>query len=368
MTISVKDLLKLPHDEGVIVLNGAVEEILAPIKKMALSPRRLRLIWVRLWHFLFGVVQGVLIWCLLVAVPMIDTFNLMWLCPGLGSVVFSLWLGLTFTILGWLRARFERDVFGEDEVIYMRMAQENGNNWQRLLEPHPMILILRPSNYGQANRLNTPHYIDYLIGMSQLLWICVLSFLFSSTIGGTLFWTLIMIVTFITIVHVSRGLSILACIVAQKHLNLRVIEYDNLREKRMMQILLVGLTGLIMDIRWVNWKKTQHEESIKMYQWGYQLSHGDLMENQCTLHAKVQRQDVKMGHYVRSAAVGLFFIAGFNLSVIDWMYYMADPNGYLHSGLNRSGQSLGIISLLFPGVLACWNLGQTKKFLICDCN
>ena len=373
VTISVKDLLKLPHDEDVTVLNG-VEEKLRPIKKMAVSPRRLRLIWVQLLRYLFSSGQGVLIWSLLVAVPSIDSFQIIYLCPEVGALVFSLWLGVTFTCLGWLRAIFERNAFGRNEVIYMGKAQKIGNYWQRLLEPHPMILILRPSNHGQANHLHTP--MDYFIGMSQFFWICLLSLFFSSTVGGNLLQTLIMVAMFITIIHVSRGLSILACIVAQKHLNLRVIEYDNLRERRMVQILLGELTGVKMDIRWANCKKGQREESIKMYQWGYQLSHGNLMEDQCTLHTTVQHNDAFIGNCIRIAAFILFFTAGFNPSVISWMnpasiYWMIDQINFPRLPAAEPPnpiKSLFIFSVLLPGVLACWNLGQTKKFLICDCN
>ena len=358
VTISVKDLLKLPHDEDVIVLNG-VEEKLIPIKKLALSPRRLRLIWVRLFRLLFGLGQGVLIWCLLVAVPKIDSFTLIWLCPVWGDKVFILWMGATFTVLGWLRARFERNAFGRDEVIYISKAQRTGNNWQRLLDPHPVIVILRPSNHGQAH---TPHYIDYFIGLSQILWICLLSFLLSSTIGGSLFTTLIMVVTFITIVHVSRGLSILACVVAQKHLNLRVIEYDNLREKGMVQILLGGLTGVIMDIHWVNFKKSQWEESVKMYEWGYKFSRGIVMEGQCKIHTKIQQTDNRTTFFLRNAALVLFYEAGLVLAYLLAMLSYPNPNE------STLGTAIGSHLLLGVGIAACWNLGQAKKFLICDCD
>ena len=76
-----------------------------------LLSKRPRCIWVQLLRFLFGAVQAMLIWCLLIAVPTIDSFYLIWLCPNWGSIVFSLWLGATFTVLGWFRARFERDTF-----------------------------------------------------------------------------------------------------------------------------------------------------------------------------------------------------------------------------------------------------------------
>ena len=373
VTISVKDLLKLHHGEDAIVLDR-VEEILAPIKKMALSPKRPRRFKVQLLYHLLNFVQAILIWCLLNSASRIDTFNIIWLCPGLGLEVYSLWLVATFAILGLLRARFERDSFGSDEIIYIRNAVTAnstgsytlgsytlGSYLRRLQDPHPAIVILHPSNHAQENYQHTLNFLDFLIGMSQLLWICLLSFLFSSTIGGTLFRTLIMVVMFVTIIHVSRGLSILACVVAQKHLNIRVIEYDNLQEKRMMQILLGGLTGIVMDIRWGNCKKTQCEESIKMYEWGYKLRHGNVMSDRC-IHTENRKTDDIMDYWFPAVFLLLFLMFGSNVPV----------HNYDHPGsiaLMPSFIVVGVWILLMSfGTLGCLHMGLTYKFLICDCN
>ena len=367
VTISVRDPLELHHEDATTL--DRVEKILTQIKKLALNPHGQRLIWVLLFRFLFSSAQGILIWCLLIAVPKIDSFNLMWLCPAWGDTVFILWMGATFTVLGWVRAKFESDSFGRDEVIYMSnavTARTTGRPYRRLLDPYPVIVILRLSSNGQANRQHIPHFIDYLIGMSQILWICLLSFLFSSTIGGTLFRTLLMVVTFITLVFVSRGLSILACVVAQKHLNIRVIEYDNLREKKMLQILLGGLTGVTMDIRWVNYKKSQWKESVKMYQWGYKLSHGNVMEGRCKIHTPMQTFGDLMTLLGRLAGIGLFYELGFILGSIWIMGYYSNTSESIPVGPSTAG--FGSTILVVAGMAASVDLWRTKKFLICDCN
>ena len=279
-----------------------VNILLAPIRDTALLPSRPMYLRVLILHFVFGSAQGGLIWLLVTFVPFIDTFYLIWLCPNWGGLVFGMWLGISFILLGWVRARFERDAFEGDEVIYISKVSTTLNYWHRLRESHPMIVILRPSEDASerepcwTNRL----HIHYFIGVFQLFWICFLSFLFSSTIGGNLFRTLLMVVTFIGIVCISRGLSIVACWLAQTHLDLRVIEYDNLQEKGMMQRLLGGLTGVLVDIRWVRYRKDHWQESVKMYRWGHQLSRGNVVEmpddtEQCTVHTQVQRRDIVVG-------------------------------------------------------------------------
>ena len=332
--------------------------------------------------------------------------------------IFGLWLGITFSFLGWLRAKFEKDAFEGDEVIYISRASTtltSGNSrqrtqgfilileyWQRLQDPHPMIVILRPSNNALkrelcwTNRLR----IRYFIGVFQLFWICFLSFLFSSTIGGTFFFTLCMVVVFITIVGLSRGISILACWLPQKYLNLKVIEYDNLQEKKMVQRLLGGLPGVLMDIRWVRYKKTHWQESVKMYRWGHQLSRGNVMEvpnnteqctqtqyrdtptgllmgilktlfgggnvvevpgdtEQCTLHTHNQLCDATIDQIMRVAGVIVFLLTP---SPTPW-------------GLSKVfdalpfDESVDLVTyiLVVTAPFLCLCLGRTSRLLICNC-
>ena len=365
VSIKVNDLLVGPQSfqENLRPFSEMVGILLAPIKHTALLSKRPRRISVQALRFFFSSVQAMLIWCLIIAVPNIDSFYLIWLCPDRGYVVFSLWLGATFTVLGWLRARFERDSFEGDEVIYIN-APSTSNYWRRLLDPYPMIVILRPSNDASerepswTNRL----HIHYCVGMFQLFWLCFLSFLFSSTIGGTLFRTLIMVVVFIAIVGMSRGLSILACWLAQKYLDLRVIEYENLQEKRMMQRLLGGLPGVLLDIRWVSYKKTQWQESVQMYQWGSQLSRGNVMQGsdgteQCTLHTETQGRDAFMDWLMRFVGV----------TITAWGALLS-PNWSVGSDLGPDIDPLEARMIIFATTFACLYLGRTKRLLICNCS
>ena len=366
VSIKVKDLLVSPQSfqENLRPFSEVVGILLAPIKNTALLSKqpRPRRIWVQGVRFLLGSVQVILIWCLLNVVPTIDSFYLIWLCPDWGYVVFSFWLGATFAIWGWLRARFERDSFGGDEVIYIT-APSTGNYWQRLLDPHPMIVIFRPSNDALerepswTNRLLT----HYWVGMLQLFWLCFLSFLFSSTIGGTLFRTLIMVVVFIAIVGVSRGLSILACCLAQKYLDIRVIEYENLQEKRMMQRLLGGLPGVLLDIRWESYKTTRWQESVKMYQWGHQLSRGNVMQvsddgEHCTLHIKTH---AIIDVYMNTWGPMLFVLA---CSLPDWSSVENSLGPEISSAVEA-----GIHIILFMITFTYLYLGRTTRLLMCNC-
>ena len=358
--IKVKELLgglPLCHENASNVLRPFSEtvDILLP----QIKAKRPRYIWVQVLRFVFGLIQAVLIWLLFFFVPEIDTFNLVWVCPELGSLVFSVWLGVTFIILGWLRARFERDSFEGGEVIYISPSSDY--YWRRFLDPHPMIVILRPSNDASEKEPCWTNYLytKYFMGMFQLFWLCVLSFILSSTIGGTLFWTLIRVVVFITIVSMSRGFGILVCWLAQRYLDLRVIEYDNLKEKKMVQRLLGGMTDVLVDIRCVSYKKCTWQESVEMYQRGYQLSCGNVTKapngtKQCPLHAKkTPRRDALIYWLMRMAGLGLTIC--WSGDVPSW--------AVTYEILNL--QSLQIA--IFTATFACMCLGRTKRLLICNC-
>ena len=349
VSVKVSDLLVSPQScqDNLGPFSEMVGTLLAPIKHTALLSKRPRRIQVQLIRFLLGGIQAVLVWLLLFVVP--NSFYLIWLYPNWGYVVFSFWLGATFIILGWLQLRFERDSFGGHEVIYIT-SPSTGNYWRRLLDPHPMIVILRPSNDASerepcwTNRL----HIHYWVAMFQIFWLCFLSFLFSSTIGGTLFRTLFMVVAFIAIVSVSRGFSITACCLAQKYLDPRVIEYENLQEKKMMQRLLGGLPGALVDIQLMSLKKTQWQESVKMYQSGSQLSRGNVMQvsddgEQCTLHTKTH------------AIMEDFYMRFWGTAVIFWAWRTVP------------GWAVGLQVIIYLTTSASLTLGRIMQLLICNC-
>lgn len=367
-TTKVRDLLQVLEfrDDKVLSLrpfSEVADKLLHEIRDTALQPElRPRRIWVLFLRLSFGYVQAMLIWVLLIYVPGIDSFYLIWLCPNWGSVVFSLWLGTTFTIVGWWRARFERNAFKGDEVIYISEINTSISIWKRVLDPHPMILILCPSDDLRKDRQHT-HYFG---GMLQLFWIGFLSFLFSSTIGGSLFSTLLMVFVFIAVVGVSRGLSIVVCCLTNKYLDLRVIEYDSIEERKSIQRLIGGLTGVLLDIQCVNYKKeTQWDESLKMYKWGDQASCGKEMgapddNKQCCAHIKPQLRDAFMSSFYRVVAVTV---------LAYWV--IAFPNRVMWgepSELTSVRVQLGAgMIITLASTISCLHLGLRRQWLICKC-
>ena len=369
-SIKVKELLANPrfcHRTAPRPFTEATDILLAPIKDMVLRPGRPRRILVLALCLIFAYVQAILIWGLL-NLPKIDSFNLVWLCPEWGTVVFDLWLGVAFTLVGWWRAKYERESFEGDEVIYISNVNTTLNSSsyrRRLKEPYPVVVILRPSNDAlerdpcRTDRLFT----HYFIGMFQLLWVGFISFLFGSTIGGTVSRTLIIVITFITIVGVSRGLSILACRVAQRYLQLKFIEYDNPEERVKVQIHLGGLTGVLMNIKWKNCTNTGGwQKSVKLYQRGHRLSHRSAIEvpetARCTLHAETQLQDDFIDDSLRIVGATLFVLMTITMpSLVGWGDSRVSAVRLVAAIITTVASTVGF-----------WHLGRTKKLLICNCS
>ena len=99
---------------------------------------------------------------------------------------------------------------------------------ERSLDPHPMVVILRPSEQFQV-----PQHpgVTFLLGYIQLCWLCALSFLFGSTVAGTLYLTLKFVITFVSTVAAARALSIFLCWWLEKALDVLVIEYETAEEQ-----------------------------------------------------------------------------------------------------------------------------------------
>ena len=126
-----------------------------------------------------------------------------------------------------------------------------------------------------------------------------------------------------------------------------------------MQRLLGGLTGVLLDIQWINYKKTQWQESAKMYQWGDQLSRGVVIKitnetKQCTLHT---HRHVFMDNLFRVVAIML--VAGMGIAWAVWRTL----------GPEASDQVLraGSIILIIASALGGMHLGRIGRLLICKC-
>ena len=174
-----------------------------------------------------------------------------------------------------------------------------------------------------------------------------------------------MVVAFIAIVGVSRGLGILVCWLAQRYLDLRVIEYDNLKEKKMVQRLLGGMTDVLVDIRCVSYKKHSWQESVEMYQRGHQLSCGNVTKapngiKQCPLHAKkTPRRDTLIYWLMRMMGAGLTSGAAL-INIWTWtvFYFYGDEH------VDLLLLQMAILAATFAASL---HLGRTKRLLICNC-
>ncbi|KAI5803967.1 hypothetical protein DFH27DRAFT_553488 [Peziza echinospora] len=107
--------------------------------------------------------------------------------------------------------------------------------WYRLSTPHPMVVILRPSEQFVVPR--NP-LITFFIGYLQLIWLGLVSILFGSTAGGTLVYTLAFVAAFVTTVAVARALGIYFCYWLEKQLDVQVLEYDSAEEQRALKMLI----------------------------------------------------------------------------------------------------------------------------------
>ena len=85
-----------------------------------------------------------------------------------------------------------------------------------------MILIFRSRRDPEA-----PSMSGIFIGYMQFIWLCIVSFYFSSTIGGSLLRTMTFVVAFVSTVAASRALSIWWCRWMERETDMTIIEYDS---------------------------------------------------------------------------------------------------------------------------------------------
>lgn len=267
--------------------NDTVENVLALITHSAFDRKRPARIWVQLLMYIFSVLHLTLAWCLVVIILFIDPSNIIWLCPGQGGLVVDMWLLGVFSIVGFMRVRFESKVFAAAEVIYISEASKamGAGFWERIWYPQPMTVVLRPSlNTSDSDEQTLKSIrslkVIYLLGILQLCWIMFLSFFFSSAIGGALFRTLLTVSTFIFAVAMSRGLSILTLWLSERYIGLKVIEYDNLQELSVMRRFIGALSGALVEVQdasgsGMSSKDAQWQECVKTYLWGQREGHGN---------------------------------------------------------------------------------------------
>ena len=236
--------------------NDIAEDALSSIRKTAFGCNRPSIRSVQVMMLLFNVIHLGLVFCLIVIVLHVDPSTLIWDCRDTGMLTVGLLLGV-LCLLGPLRMRFERKGFGATDIIHISKASNTMGTtyWSRLRDPHPMIVILRPSPNGILN-LNSQGLkgerdlrVVFLIGVSQLCWILFLSFFFSSLMGGTPSSSLLSVWGFVVAVAISRGLSILTIWLVVKYIGLQVIEYNDSLELDVMRVLIGALPEAHVEVR-----------------------------------------------------------------------------------------------------------------------
>ncbi|KAF8461523.1 hypothetical protein BDZ91DRAFT_736973 [Kalaharituber pfeilii] len=230
----------VPTGIGIVEEARNVTVDLGVVKRKAFEHHRPRHIVVHsvLSLYLFLQLTGVNI--LVSILPLWDIIYFLWACPQFGAVIFGCWLLVTIIVGGFIRAYFESIQSKTTEILYVSPQkglrdigrQTLGSSfWGRILSPHPMIIILRSAKQDQPQNFRT----SYLIGTFQLFWLCFVSFMFGSTYGGGLFFTLFMVLTFALVIAVVRVVSIEACGWMEKRLDVVIIEYADEWEKVTIQ-------------------------------------------------------------------------------------------------------------------------------------
>ena len=235
-------------------LANDTEDVLSAIKQTAFGCNRPSIRRVQAMMFLFTVGHSYLAGSLLAILLLVVRSSLIWDCRDAGWWTVGLLQGV-FCLLGPLRMRFERKYFAATDIIHISKASNTmgTNYWSRLRDPHPMVVILRPSPtaFGlNANGQGSKGLrVIYLIGVSQLFWILFLSFFFSSLVGASIFWSLVFVSTFVLTVAMSRGLSILTVWLVEKYIGLQVIEYDDSLELEVMRRLIGALPEALVEVK-----------------------------------------------------------------------------------------------------------------------
>lgn len=118
--------------------------------------------------------------------------------------------------------------------------------FRRQLSRHAMIVILRPTEEVNPPSTWTPLF-DVLRGYLQAIMLIFLTFIFGSTYSGDLFYTLVFVVVFTTLMVISRTYSIYFCWWMEKALDVTVIEYDTLEELEAIRTALTRIPSTLVE-------------------------------------------------------------------------------------------------------------------------
>ena len=215
--------------------------------------------------------------------------NVIWFCPGPGPHTI-VWLVGVICIVGSLRQRYESRAFAATEAIHISKASrmETGitEYWNTLWDPHPIVLILRPSPSATSDLDLDNTKKLFIRRFYQLCWLFLLSFFFSGTVGRSLFSTLSTVWLLVFFVAGSRLISTLTL---TRYTRLHVIEYDNLEELRMLRRCIGAFTNARVEVReafisWFDFSGIKWRECIESYHQGQHVVHG-ATHTVCAIHA-----------------------------------------------------------------------------------
>ena len=107
-----------------------------------------------------------------------------------------------------------------------------------------MVIVLRAT--GRKDQERHPLQV-HLIGFILLVWLCIVSFLFGSTVGGSLIRSLCLVLVFSSSVAAFRGLCIGLGLWLERALDVTVFEYDSPEERRAIESVLKAMPGALVQ-------------------------------------------------------------------------------------------------------------------------
>ena len=269
-----------------------VENALALIKHLAFSNQHSTSILPE-WVLQLGLfsMQLLIVRLLIMTISDFDPSTMIWACPGPGPHTIA-WLVGVICIVGPIRVGYESLAFAATEAIHISKASRTGTTGDSstMLDPQPMIVILRPSP-RDISGLDMQSTIALISRRSfQLLWLLLLSFFFSGTVGGSIFSSLYTVCSIVCIVTASRVMSIFT---VKGYKNLHVIEYDNPEELGEMRRRIGALPQAWVEVREtcasLKFSGIKWRECIESYQEGQQEGHRNAAHGAtypvCSIHA-----------------------------------------------------------------------------------
>lgn len=300
--------------------NSIISELLLPIARV-FSPTRIRTvrdimlsalmenkrptrIFITVMKFGFVLLQGGLLYLLILIIPTLADINIVWLCLGDGNSVVMCGIGIMVVLAGIIRTFAESSVVSTDEIFHLSplptsssfMTCENcpaaniptpdgvletipsrigyyrdicaglrWNSWSSISKhcslvaslssrifaaqysQHGMVVILRHSHDVDGPPLSTSVLLfGILRGFFQALILIVLTALLGSTYGSGILLNTMFVIAFLGVIVVSRTYSIYFCSWMERAVDTLQIEYHNPTELDAIRTILVGMPLILV--------------------------------------------------------------------------------------------------------------------------